>query len=190
MKFGQLDINPAENPGVLDTGTWDVPAACQQVRAAKLYWVVAATALRTGNPLPASDTIQVWPGSVSLTPNAGWFLAALPDGQMVILCVGKAEPEKTLGKPHDEWLLPGGSQLKMYATAAAVLDLYCRLLKPDKCPQALGATPRLGIGSRMTTQVWPGMFDAMERCDMAANTIQNSIRELSLLDDLLAARPP
>ena len=36
MKFGQLDINPAENPGVLDTGTWDVPAACQQVRAANL----------------------------------------------------------------------------------------------------------------------------------------------------------
>ena len=42
----------------------------------------------------------------------------------------------------------------------------------------------------MTTQVWPGMYDAMERCDMAANTIQNSIRELSLLDDLFAARPP
>ncbi len=97
MKFGQLDINPAENPGVLDTGTWDVPAACQQVRAAKFDWVVAASALRNGTPLPAAVSIQVWQGSVSLTPNAVWFLAALPDGQMVILCVGKAESEETLG---------------------------------------------------------------------------------------------
>ena len=190
MRFGQLEINPAENPGVLDTGTWDHSAARQQVRAVESDWTIVASALRKGTPLPSMVTIEVWKGSVSSTKNAVWFLAGLPDGQTVILYVGKSEAKETLGKPFDRWLLPDGSQLKIYTTDAAVLDRYCRLLKPDKCPQALGATPRLGIGSRMTTQVWPGMFDAMVRCDMAANTIQNSIRELSLLDDLLAARPP
>jgi hypothetical protein len=190
MKFGQLEINPAENPGVLDTGTWDVSAACQQVREDEFEWVAAAGALRNGAPPPASVSIQVWPASVSLTADAVWFLAALPDGQVVILRVGRAEPEGILGVPLAELPLADGCQLTVYPSDAAVLDRYCRLLRPDKCPQALGAMPRLGIGSRMTTQVWPGMFDAMVRCGMAANTIQNSVRELSLLDDLLAARPP
>jgi hypothetical protein len=77
----------------------------------------------------------------------------------------------------------------VFPASAAVLDVYCRLFKPDKGPQALGDIPRLGIGTRMTTQVWPGIFAAMVRERMAANLIQNSIRELSLLDDLLEARP-
>src|SRR5439155_21380318 len=46
------------------------------------------------------------------------------------------------------------------------------------------------IGTRMTTAVWPGIFSAMTRGGFAANAIQNSIRELSLLDDLLAGAPP
>ena len=190
MRFGQLEINPAENPGVLDTGTWDLSAARQQVRAVESDWAIVASALRQGTPLPSMVSIEVWKGSVSSAKYAVWFLAGLPDGQSVILYVGKSESKETLGKPLEQWLLPDGSQLKIYPTDAAVLDRYCRLLKPDKGPQALGATPRLGIGTRMTTQVWPGIFDAMARCEIAANTIQNSIRELSLLDDLLAARPP
>jgi hypothetical protein len=190
VKFGQLDINPAENPGVLDTGTWDVARACEQVRAAKHEWIATASALRNGAPLPASDTIRPWNGSVSVTRNAAWFLASLQDGQDVFLRLGQTEVAAVQGRPLDEWKLPNGDRLEVYSTDAAVLDRYCRLLRPDKGPQALAATPRLGVGTRMTTQVWPGIFDAMTRRGMAANSIQNSIRELSLLDDLLAARPP
>ena len=54
----------------------------------------------------------------------------------------------------------------------------------------MGGVPRLGIGCRMTTAVWPAAFQAMQKFAFAANPIQNSVRELNLLDDLLAGRPP
>jgi len=190
MKFGLLDIDPAENPAVLDTGTWDAAEACRQIRAANYDWTAVGKAIRESKPaLPQADTFQPWNGSASISPNGAWFLASLHDGQSVILRVGREENGQ-LGKPLDTRRLPSGESLVVFSTSAAVLDPYCRLLKPGKGPQALGATPRLGIGTRMTTQVWPGIFDAMTQRSMAANSIQNSIRELSLLDDLLAARPP
>jgi len=49
--------------------------------------------------------------------------------------------------------------------------------------------PRLGIGTRMSTSVWPGIWRAMDECRFAANAIQNSVRELNLLEDVLAGRP-
>ncbi len=42
----------------------------------------------------------------------------------------------------------------------------------------------------MTTAVWPGVFEAMRTYGFAANPVQNSVRELSTLDDVLAGRPP
>ncbi len=42
----------------------------------------------------------------------------------------------------------------------------------------------------MTTHVWPGMFDYLANRGHAANAIQNSVRELNLLDDVLEGRPP
>ena len=53
----------------------------------------------------------------------------------------------------------------------------------------MGAVPRLGIGTRMSTSVWPGIWRAMEERKFAANAIQNSVRELNLLEDVLAGRP-
>ena len=53
-----------------------------------------------------------------------------------------------------------------------------------------GSTPRLGIGTRMSTSVWPGIWEAMAEGKFAANAIQNSVRELNLLEDVLAGRPP
>jgi hypothetical protein len=94
-----------------------------------------------------------------------------------------------LGEPLGELTLKSGLRVAAYPTDAAVVDRYCRVLRPLNRPRALGATPRLGIGCRMTTLVWPGMFDALRRGNFAANTIQNSVRELNFLDDLLAVRP-
>jgi hypothetical protein len=190
VKFGQLDINPAENPGVLDTGTWDASAACMQVRTSNFDWSGAASALRKGLRPPLANSIQAWGGSASVSKDAVWFLAGLLDGQTVLICLGGPEANSALARPLDEWPLANEGRLTVYATTAAELDRYCRLLKPEKAPRALGAIPRLGVGTRMTTQVWPGIFEAMVHRGMAANSIQNSVRELSLLDDLLAARPP
>jgi hypothetical protein len=64
------------------------------------------------------------------------------------------------------------------------------LIRPDKGPKALGALPRLGIGSRMTTAAWPGVWRAMNKFNFRANPIQNSVREVNLLDEVLAGQPP
>ena len=82
MKFGQLDIDPAENPGVLDTGTWDVAAACEQVRVAKYDWVAAANAFRRGTAPPTADAI---PADGARTTRASGPLllpAAAADGRL------------------------------------------------------------------------------------------------------------
>jgi len=77
----------------------------------------------------------------------------------------------------------------MYKTGAAVIDRFFRFVSPDLGPKAMGAVPRLGVGTRMTTAVWPGIFQAMDTCSFASNAIQNSVRELNLLDSLLAGQP-
>lgn len=190
MKFGKLELNPAENPGVLDTATWDLPGACGQLSQGACDWPTLAYELREGRVPIESGTIRLWAGSVAVTQHAVWFLAGLQDGQSAFLRIRHGEHETALGAPVTEQELPTGEWLGIYPADAVTLDRYCRRLHPSKGPRALGATPRLGIGTRMTTQVWPGIFTAMARRDIAANSIQNSIRELSLLEDLLSAKPP
>jgi hypothetical protein len=80
--------------------------------------------------------------------------------------------------------------MALYPADRGTAGHYIRELRPDKAPRAMGAVPRLGIGTRMSTAVWPGIWRAMDRCRFAANAIQNSVRELNLLEDVLEARPP
>lgn len=183
MKFQKLQINPAKNPGVLATGTWDRAAAWRQVaRLGGSRSVVAAFGERTRQSASLQNA-----GSLVRRGAATFQLVRLPDGQQVFIELGHGGV--ALGKRLGELTLPNGCRLAAYPTDADVVDRYCRILEPMNRPRALGATPRLGIGTRMTTAVWPGMFAAMGRHGFAANTIQNSVRELNFLDDLLATRP-
>jgi hypothetical protein len=166
MRFQQLHLNPGRNPAVLATGTWDRAAAWRQVR----------------RDVPAGTA-----GSLVRRGAAAFHLARLPDGQRVFIELGYGGA--ALGEPLGELRLRNGCRLAAYPTDAAVVDRYCQVLEPMNRPRALGVTPRLGIGTRMTTAVWPGIFAAMDGNGFAANTIQNSVRELNFLDDLLAARP-
>jgi hypothetical protein len=54
----------------------------------------------------------------------------------------------------------------------------------------MGQVPRLGIGNRHSVAVWPGIWEAMHRGGFAANAVQNSVRELSIMEELLSAKPP
>ena len=121
---------------------------------------------------------------------AKFFLAGLPDGQHVFVELGQGGGVSALGVPLGAMQLEHGLSVAAYPTNASVVDRFCRLLAPHKGPQAMGCVPRLGIGCRMTTAVWPAVFAAMRKFSFAANPIQNSVRELNLLDDLLAGRPP
>ena len=190
MVFNQLDINPATNPAILDTGTWDPGSAWKQLLAAGVdYWHSVQAAAAQGKPWPASPFITLYPSSEARSGGVFYILVGLVDGQQVFVALEPAQVEVVLGQPLGLLPLPSGSFLAAYPADAATLDRYFHLLRPDKGPRALRSTPRLGIGTRMTTAVWPGIWQAMAAGHFAANAIQNSVRELNLLDDLLAARP-
>lgn len=189
MKIGNLEINPAKNPGVLDTATWDRTAAWQIVARAKDEWPNVQKAAISGSALPEINGITPYTGSSKSRGAAVFCLAGLPDGQKVFVEIGNGGGTEALGEPIGTMTLSSGARLSAYPADAKVVDRYFSCVKPDSGPQPLGDTPRLGIGVRMTTSVWPGIFDAMSKNAFAANTIQNSVRELNLLEDILECRP-
>ena len=188
--FQKLRINPATNPAILDTATWDPEAAWQVVTQVGESWASAQAALEMGNHWAGVPQIPLQISSVVHRGAAKFFLAGLPDGQQVFVELGHGGGSNVLGTPLGVNRLDHGLPVSAYPTSASVLDRFCRLLAPHKGPQAMGSVPRLGIGCRMTTAVWPAVFDAMQKYSFASNPIQNSVRELNLLDDLLAGNPP
>ncbi len=188
MKFGKLEIDPAVNPAVLDTTTWDT----EQVRrilgsVEKQYWRTICQAVAERGFPPDHSHCTVYRGSWARRGANVCALARLSDGQHVFIEVGT--DDDTLANPLHVIPLDSDMHLAIHATDAPALRTYVRHIRPDKGPRALGATPRLGIGTRMSTSVWPGIWRAMVEGGFAANAIQNSVRELNLLEDVLAGRP-
>lgn len=191
MKFDKLKMNPAKNPAVLDTGTWEPERAWAALSAVdESYWESVRTAVRHENRLPADKHCSVYSGSAAEYRKSVFFLAELDDGQHVFVELAAKDTDVTLGKPIGVRTLGDGSRLAAYRTDAAAVAHYVSSIRPDKSPKALGAVPRLGIGSRMTTAAWPSVWRAMNKCNFRANPIQNSVREVNLLDEVLAGQPP
>jgi hypothetical protein len=196
MRFGKLDINPRLSPGVLDTATWDRAGAWAAVTAENaIDWQAWVAASRHGVPLPASEGLTPHLSSSAWHGDTLICLTSLPDGQEVFIAVGPAAADLPLGIPLGQQaqapaaLAAPAAVLAVYPTDAPVIDRFLRTLAPEQGPRALGPVPRLGIGTRMTTAVWPGIWRAMHARGFAANAIQNSVRELNFLDTLLAGRP-
>jgi hypothetical protein len=201
MKFGRLEINPTLSPGVLDTATWDREAACAAVQAMDdTYWPALVDAAVTCAPLPATAALTPYASSAAWYQDAFCCLTGLADGQQVFLEIGRRAGDDPLGAPiaGKSWSerqpgpqppTPNPQSLALHPTDAPVIDRFFRLVAPDKGPRALGPVPRLGIGTRMTTAVWPAIWQAMARGGFAANAIQNSVRELNFLETLIEGRP-
>jgi len=199
MRFGKLEIDPALSPGVLDTATWDRAAASAAVAAVDpAYWPALLGAAEMGAALPPAASLAPHAASVAWRGDAFYCLAGLPDGQQVLLEAGPGSDESPLGAgiwnsplpaPGDGPQHPPALNLRVHPTDAPVLDRFLRQITPDKGPRALGPVPRLGVGTRMTTAVWPAIWEAMDFGGFAANAIQNSVRELNFLETLLEGRP-
>jgi hypothetical protein len=185
-----LHLDPTTNPAILDTATWDPARAWHAIEQVGDGWRLAQAMLRNGDNSPVPTGVTLAQGSVVHRGAAEFCLAGLPEGQQVFVEVGNGGGRYALGKPLGTMRLSDGLTVAAYPTDAPVLDRYFRLLAPAKGPGALGAIPRLGIGCRMTTAVWPAAFQTMRKHNFAANPIQNSVRELNLLENLLAGRPP
>jgi hypothetical protein len=191
MKFGAVEIDPAKNPAILDTATWNPKSAWDILcRLDDQYWRSPEyLAPRSTWGLPVNEHFMPYAGSFARYQGSDFFLASVQEGQHVFIGIGPDAGESVLGEPIGKKRLADGTCVAAYKTDAAIIDRYCRLINPDKGPKALGATPRLGIGTRMSTAVWPGVWRAMDRCSFSANAIQNSVRELNLLEDVWAGRP-
>ncbi len=188
MRFGQLEIDPAVNPAVLDTTTWDANQARRILGSVEeQYWHTICQAVAERGLPPNHRHCTVYRGSWARRGANVCALARLSDGQHVFLEVGTADA--TLANPLHVMPLDSEMHLISYAANAAAIRAYLRQIRPDKGPRSLGATPRLGVGTRMSTSVWPGIWRAMAEYGFAANAIQNSVRELNVLDDVLAGRP-
>jgi hypothetical protein len=184
-----LDLDPAKSPGVLDTATWDREAACRSIGSRRSEWLAFHGAALRGEA-PKGAVAGSATGSILVRGGVSYLLARLGDGQSVFLSTGPAGSVDELGEGLAVFPLDGDLSLSVHPADADVIDLFCRALEPPNAPRVLGQTPRLGIGTRMTTRIWPGIFRAMEQKGFAANAIQNSVRELNLLGDLKEGRPP
>ena len=184
MEFGKLRISPSLSPGILDTGTWNRPAAVAALQAVDgAYWAALLQAAANGAPLPATPGLTPYPASIAWRDGSFYCLAGLRDGQQVFLELGPRTPHSPLG----ELLLL--EPVRAAVTGAATLDRFFRHVAPERGPRALGPIPRLGVGTRMTTAVWPAIWEAMNQGGFAANAIQNSVRELNFLQTLLEGQP-
>ncbi len=186
---GKERIDPVRNPAILNTATWDGRNAFSIVEQAGDGWLPVISAMPERQLPSKVNAITLYPGSWARHETSVFFLAGLPDGQQVFIQIGAGNDREILGEPLGQMVLAGETRLAVYPTEAEVIDRFCRILQPHNRPRVLGTMPRLGLGSRMTTAVWPGMFQAMHRHNFAANPIQNSVRELNPLENLLAGRP-
>jgi hypothetical protein len=190
MRFGQLEIDPAVNPAVLDTVTWDSERARRMIDSVEpAYWGAVREALLQEQPVPCHESCTVYRGSCACRGQTVSFLAGLADGQYVFVEITAPHDSGGLGTPMQARALGEDMRLAVYAADGATVRRYVSAIRPDKAPRALGAVPRLGLGTRMSTSVWPGIWRAMDESRFCANAIQNSVRELNLLEDVLAGRP-
>lgn len=187
--YYQYLFDPAKNPAILNTATWDRQGALGQVEQIGGGWLAVMSVAGEGQLPPNVSNITLYPGSCLRRETSVFFLAGLADGQQVFIQIGPTDNPEDLGEPLGQISLKSDTQLVVYPTEAKIIDRFCRILQPSNRPRVLGTTPRLGLGSRMTTAVWPGMFQAMQQRGFAANPIQNSVRELNSLENLLAGRP-
>jgi hypothetical protein len=177
MRFKTLEIEPKKNPAVLDTATWDPASAWHSLSAVDAsYFVSVSQAIKEKTPLPSDKSCVVYASSCTEYQKKAFALAQLANGQHVFLEIGPDGPGGFLGDPIGTQSLPNGSHLAAYRANIAAIDCYVRLVKPDKGPKALGAVPRLGIGSRMSTASWPGVWWAMDRYHFQANPLKKGTR--------------
>ncbi len=190
MDFGVLRIDPATNPAVLASGTWSPVAAVAAITRSRVEALAdVAGAIIEDRTLPTMDGVAPYAGSVARRQGASFALAGLSDGQYVLLEFRPSGQAPLLPAPLRDLDLGGDLALSIHTTDAPVLHRYLRDVAPAKLPRALGPLPRLGVGARMTTACWPAVFGAMDARGFAANAIQNSVRELNFLSDLLEGRP-
>ena len=190
LNINGIDLDPAANPAVLDTCTWDTSAALAQCRRLEPFLAACADAVATARcagclkvALAGSDAV-VMP-SAAFVDGVGHFLMNLPDGQKVFVSISAGKLEScadAIGTMLD-------GKVAVWPADVHAVKWYVANVNPQYGPRAFGSVPRMGIGDRQTVTVWPGIIEALRLVGGPAETMQNSAyRELAPMDMILA--PP
>ena len=92
MRFGKLEIDPAVNPAVLDTATWDVERVPTVLGfVGKEYWQTVHRAVAAAGAAPGHAECRVYPGSWTARGGNAFSLVRLSDGQHVFVEIGTGD---------------------------------------------------------------------------------------------------
>lgn len=184
--FGALSIDPALNPAVLNTVTWDTKLIETLLSHCRTEQLTRRAIVSSDGNL--STNLQAFLGSHVVKNGIDWFLCQSKDGQYFFISLGGID-ETLLGKPFYKKKLENRGYLCAFQASDTHIHTYVKSLYPSKAPRAFGSIPRLGIGNRHSITLWPGIWNAMAKMHFAANAIQNSVRELFRLETLINGEP-
>ncbi|MHC4103557.1 MAG: hypothetical protein ACYSR9_01350, partial [Planctomycetota bacterium] len=135
MKFGKLDIDPAKNPSVLDTATWDPESAWKSISSISDW--PSLQKISPGSTVKETNKPIVYGTSKALYMGNDFFLVRLNDGQQVCIEIGKNRSKNALGKPYGTRSLSNIDRIAMYKTDAEIIDRYVTKINPEKGPKPL-----------------------------------------------------
>lgn len=196
MVLNGIEIDPARNPGTLDTITWDPEAAVRLIlqnqddlKAIQQVIMSSGSVEEFRKQLAQVKTkgIEFFSESVSLFDDIGYMLVGLPDGQRVFLSAsvyGNKPVMVTIGE-----VALGMVKAYISPVNLETVSIFVTGIAPQFGPKAAGSASRMGIGNRQTVTVWPGIFVAMREVGGPSEIVQNSAyRELAPMDFIMS--PP
>jgi hypothetical protein len=190
-RFGQISLDPARNPAVLDSLTWDAGSLIRAMKAAGLgFWEKAATAAGSRRNIAPAPGLTLHEHSAGRIGDNALILAQLADGQHAVVEFVKDGRSPALQEALLWMALSDGGRAVFYRADSRNIHALYAAAAPERLPQALPRVPRLGVGTRMSRAQWPGIWQASGEGAFFVNGIQNSQRELNLLENVLAGSVP
>jgi len=196
VRAGDVILRPAHSPAVLDTATWNMARAIALLQSSGSFLESITHRVIDGTLAPGEATAEnliLFPDSLKADQGVSFILARFCDAQRAILAFSDDRSKlQELRTSFDGIHIESFASVQV-ALIPADIDNVRYLVEHIATafgPQSMGPTPRLGIGDRMTSFVFPGAFDALEQLSLPCNVVQNSVgRELAPVRGLLSSEP-
>jgi hypothetical protein len=190
-RFGKIVLDPARNPAVLDTLTWDADSFLRYATSpGRVFWDQINAAARNRRKIEPSPFLMLHENSVGAVGESRFLLAESDDGQQALVEFTKDSRGVLLKNPLAKMALSDSGWIIFHEANSRNIHTVYSKAAPQKLPQALRMTPRIGVGTRMSKAQWPGIWQASSESSFSVNGIQNSQRELNLLENILEGNLP
>lgn len=172
-------IKPEKNPAIIDTFSWDKAKLVSEINENKNEIFNRLSCGKSSSSGRDDKKITIL-GNNGQGDSLGLYNCN--DGQKAYFSVSGNTANPIDGRFHQ--ISDDNRQINFidceYSTTAEIL----KDLDDNIHSVALGYTPRLGIGSRMTAFSWKPAIDAIGKMKFGSNLIQNSVREVRVFEEL------